>query len=754
MKNISLTVLLLAGILFILSCNNNNQPEQVEAIICKHTIQFTQPPVRIPSRHSVDAPLLGNGFTGIAVSGMPESQVFYVARNDFWRLKSALDESYPAVLGKIELDIPQLKDASYLVEQQLYDAVTTARFKKDKCAVYYKAYVSVADDLFVVEIGMEGTEELEGTVKLTLPGDKEIVNNPPLERVFPVKTEINTTDAGILYLSRAFDEEVDIKTKAAMALHVLDHTGGTFTLKAGKPVRFVCAFSSNFKSEDCVADVIKRATETTSGKLPQLEQRHKDWWKQYWAKSYVSIPDTLIEKQYYLSLYGMASCSRDLNFPPSIFGTWITRERPDWNGDYHLNYNHMAPYYALYSSNRIEQADPYYMPLLEQIPRGQYYSEKVTGIKDGILLPVGAGPMGIETTRRSPFMDQYFSGWIKEKHVEDEGFFMGQKSNSAYGVVNMSMQFYHTWNKAFTHKVYPYVKGVANFWKEYLTFENGRYVIYNDAIHEGTIGTQNPILSLGLVKMVMQTALDMSKLIDVDAAEREKWEHIYTHISPYPLQERNGKTVFRYTEKGTDWWGDNTLGIQHIYPASQIGLNSDPLLLEVARNTIAEMQRWIDNNGSNSFFPAAVRVGYNPDTILVKLNQYVKHTYPNGFQLNNPHGIEGLSTVPNTINEMLCMGHQDVVRLFPVWPRSKDALFKQLRIEGAFLVSSELKQGEIPSVTLTSEQGRPLTMLNPWPLCKVTIMENGKENKIVEGEYIRMNTQAGVTYQFVPVPAF
>jgi hypothetical protein len=68
---------------------------------------------------------LGNGFTGVALSGTPESQVFYVARNDFWRLKSALDESFPLVLGKIELDIPQLKDASYLVEQQLYDAVMT-----------------------------------------------------------------------------------------------------------------------------------------------------------------------------------------------------------------------------------------------------------------------------------------------------------------------------------------------------------------------------------------------------------------------------------------------------------------------------------------------------------------------------------------------------------------------------------------------------------------------------------------------------
>lgn len=85
--------------------------EQSEVIISKHTVRFTQPPKRIPNRSSVDAPLLGNGFTAVALSGSPEAQTFYVARNDFWRLKSTLDESYPLVLGKIELSMPSLQGA-------------------------------------------------------------------------------------------------------------------------------------------------------------------------------------------------------------------------------------------------------------------------------------------------------------------------------------------------------------------------------------------------------------------------------------------------------------------------------------------------------------------------------------------------------------------------------------------------------------------------------------------------------------------
>ena len=196
------------------------------------------------------------------------------------------------------------------------------------------------------------------------------------------------------------------------------------------------------------------------------------------------------------------------------------------------------------------------------------------------------------------------------------------------------------------------------------------------------------------------------------------------------------------------WWNDNTLGIQHIYPAGQIGLDSDPALLEIARNTIEEMHRWMDFNGTNSFYPAAVRVGYPADSILTRLHAYALHTYPNGFQQDNPHGPENWSTVPCTVNEMLCMGHRGMVRLFPVWPRALDASFHQLRVEGAFLVSATLRDGEIGEVTLLSEQGAPLTMLNPWPGQDVEITASGGKKQLAGGPVLHLETSPGSTYLF------
>jgi alpha-L-fucosidase 2 len=734
-------------LIFLLSCGEQEAISQAEQIISKHAVVFSSPPSRIPDVISVDAPLLGNGYTGIAISGKPEEQIFYAARNDFWRLTSAYKESFPAVLAKIKLSIPELEHATYHVEQNLFTAVTTASFKKDELTIYYRAYVSATEDLLIVEVGMHGSGAVRGVVELEAPGEKEIINNPPLNRSFPSILESNVTSDGTYYLSRSFIDSVEIQTKAAVSLRVKDTSDGSFTLEEGKPARFVCAFSSNFKSKNCVQNVIEQVSDISDARISVLERNHEKWWREYWEKSYVVIPDKAIEKQYYLSLYGMASCSRDPDFPPSLFGSWVTAECPNWSGDYHLNYNHQAPYYALYSANRIEQADPYYAPLLEQIPRGYYYGAKVTGV-EGILLPVGIGPLGMETTRRSNFMERYFSDRIERGFVEDEGFFWGQKSNAAYSVTNLSMQFYHTWDVEFTRKVYPFVKGVAMFWKNYLTYEDGRYVIYNDAIHEGTNGDFNPISTIGLVKQVMQTAVDMSQLLDVDDGLRREWKHIGDNMAGYSFQEINGKTVFRYTEKGTAWGDDNTLGIQHIYPAGQIGLDSDQGLREVAINTLDVMQRWMDSNGSNSFFPAAVRVGYHPQTILEQLNIYSRHTFGNGFQKDNAHGPENWSTVPNTINEMLCMGHQGVLRLFPAWPRDLDASFYQIRSEGAFLVSAEIKNSVIKNVSVTSEKGRDLCLQSPWKGKRIKMKEDGNPPVFLDGDILMVQTKPGKRYEF------
>ena len=847
-------------------------------IVGGHQAVFTTPPVKIPSDCSVDAPLMGNGDTLVALGGGPDKLRFHISKNDLWVMR-ADDGSHPVPLARLDLDLPGLQGASYHVEQDLARAITTGRFEKDGKILTIETAVAATENLLWVKLTAAGGE-FPGKAGLALPSqghtagasqpaylidnvqaanigreqlgggrwyfdgeiadvlvtDKVLSGMPGEERknagTFDGRTmwreltvpkmdktvsiaawiRIHRIDAVANYIvskgewnqayslglsngrlrmavgnsyvqsidplpvarwlyvagihdgktlrilvdgkrvdsplagaepvvERRFEQNVMTPSGAACAVRVLGG-GLEFTVTPDKPVWLVAAVCSRFDTGDFRAAAVKRLTNFTLEELASIQQAHDAWWRGFWGKSFVRIPDKLLERQYYQSNYALASCSRVPDFPPGIFG-WVTTDSPMWNGDYHLNYNHVAPFYGLYAANHIEQADPCNAPLLDSLTNAHAWSLRECGIKDGALLPVGIGPKG----------------------SIGANLLLQQKSNTAYSCVPLGFRWYATYDLDFARKAYPFVRDTAWFWENYLKLEGNRYVIYKDAIHEGSGENKNAILSLGLVRMVMNLALDMSQELGVDADRRARWTDIRERLSDYPVctvrdlpQEFWPKhlpqtgdilnlPIFRYTEEGTPWWSDNTLGIQHIFPSGGIGLDSKPDLLERGRNQIRVMNRWVDSNGMNSFYTAAIRVGYDPNIILREMHAMIeKIAGPNGMIPGNPHGIEHLSIVPNAIQEMLMQSHEGVIRFFPVWPKDQDAAFGTLRARGAFLVSADLKNGVVSGVRITSEKGRPCTLQNPWPGRKVMLA--GRES--LSGDRISFPTRPGETLELKP----
>ncbi len=714
-----LSVLTLCGIHPVLAAQEESPLAATRRILAPCKSVWTSPPGRIPTGVSVDSPLLGNGDLAVTFAGSPEHQEFYIAKNDFWKLKSQYGKAGPRPLAKLDIAAPWLQDAEYRVEMSCYEPAAEASFKKDDVGLRMRCWVAATASVLVVELSATG-KPLDVTVTLSpFEGNGSEVRKESLN--------------GFSWVTRKFAQDVDITTEAAAAMKLIGADDAHIRLSPDQPVTIVLTAASRFQSEAYLADAQEAVRGLDATSLADLRTQHAAWWADYWAQSYVDIGGGPVEQHYYRSLYVMGACSRDPRFPPGLFGSWTTTDGPAWAGDYHLNYNFQAPFYGLCCANRLAQADPEIAPYLDFMPRGRWYADHVTKAR-GVLYPVGIGPLGIETTR---------NGNYRPPNCEEGGLFWQQRSNAAYCAVNIAQRWHCTYDPAYGRRVYPFVTALADFWEDYLKFEDGRYVIYGDAIHEGSGQDRNPVLTLGLIRNVFDLALDLSETLDSDGDRRAQWRHILDHLSGYTMQQKDGKTVFRYSEEGTAWWPDNTLGIQHIYPGGVIGLDSDPELLEVARNTIGLMQRWLDGNGSNSLFPAAVRVGYDPTVILQKLAEYSEHTAPNGFQKDNPHGIENCSTVPNTINEMLCMGHGGVLRVFPVWPRGRNASFHDIRVWGAFLVSGCLQDGCVRSVRLHSEQGRSCTLVNPWPGREVQLTRNGRVAERLHGERVSFGTSVG-----------
>ena len=562
---------------------------------------FTKPPQPLPLYEQIDSPLMGNGDMAAAICGNPENQQFWLSKNDLWELRPVWCMSGPRPFGHLDIQIPQLKNASYHVEQDLFDATTVATFKTGKSSVKMRSWVSATENFLVVELSCEGAP-VSGDVRMWIPAKARTTpqsDHRPKHGTAddwvgapaaPVKENGHGTFSGV----RAFVENVEVPAAVACAFRLQGGEGQHFTLRPGKAVVLVAAMRSLRQSKNYLPEAIACATSVTPADLTKLYAAHQKWWRGFWAKSSVELGDPELEWRYHVSNYILGSCSRDPEYPPGIAGTWVTTDQPMWTGAYTLNYNHEACFYGLYSSNHIEQADPEDAPILDFRKRGEFYAEAVFKCR-GVLYPVKIGPVGVETTGDSVHPNIVTrpndAPWLRQKG----GLFLGQKSDAAFGAMDMAQRWFTTRDPAYAEKVYPFVRDVARFWEDYLKFvptppamikatanlpellrqpADGRYVIYNDGANEGGQDT-NPTLSLAMLRTVLKLATDLSSELNVDAKERDKWHYILAHLSGYSTREVDGRVIFARTEKDNPQrTGHHGFGssISPIYPSGTIGL--------------------------------------------------------------------------------------------------------------------------------------------------------------------------------------
>jgi hypothetical protein len=166
---------------------------------------------------------------------------------------------------------------------------------------------------------------------------------------------------------------------------------------------------------------------------------------------------------------------------------------------------------------------------------------------------------------------------------------------------------------------------------------------------------------------------------------------------------------------------------------------------------VAEMARWSDDNGTNTFYPAAARVGHPPAEILSRLAAWIGgHSYANLHIHTGGGGIENFNTVPSTVAEMLLQSFQGKLRVFANWPTTSDARFGDLRAWGAFLVSSRLTGGAVRHVRIASEQGGTAVLVNPWPGKTVRLYRNGADAGTVSGGDLSLPTAKGEVLMLGP----
>ncbi|MFD2162308.1 trehalose hydrolase [Paradesertivirga mongoliensis] len=724
----------------------------------KYKAVFTTAPKVVPSTKTTDAPLAGNGDIGLTLGGAPDRLRFYIGKNDFWRAYPVYPGGGIAFPGALNVDIDALKNANYYAEQVFDRAFISGKFKKGELAVSVEAWVSATSNQIILEFTSNEACEVklnlwpaEGNTAVTSSGE----------------------DNGVYWVARSFENTplLEWPSHIALAMKVIGSdlsANQGLVLPADKKVVIAITAYTNHDRKDWKEAAIKESGSLTIPAIESLRVRHEAHWKSLWSKSEVRISDSFLEKYYYASQYLFLSSSAKNKFAPGIWGPFITQDSSSWGGDYHLNYNYQAPYWAAYSSNYIDQVDNFDQPLLDYMEKGKEHAQTLLNIR-GIYYPVGIGPRGLVTTRWPLTPEEMQRRYATPENTIDGGYkFLGQKINAVFSVGNMMMRFYSTYDVEYAKRVYPYVLECANFWEDYLKFENGRYVIYMDHFNEvmpnlknngqwrNRLGDFNSTLSLGLVKMLFKGILDLSTFLKVDDNRQQKWRHIISHLSKFPIGEADGRLTLKSVERNASSENPRATGLARvsihglILPAGVVGTKTDPGLNKILLSDIANWKNKAINpgswgntlgNGIETSFPGAVRVGYNSEEILRYLKERIAaKSYPNLYITQDGGGIETLAAVPLTINEMLMQSYEGIIRIFPNWNKKKDASFKQLRAYGAFLVSSNVKNGKIEYIRILSEKGRKCNVENPWPGRRVQLLRNGGKAEMLEGEQLSFDT--------------
>lgn len=678
----------------------------------KHTVIITKKPERSGKDSIPDGAINGNGDLAVILGNCENGIRIYIAKCDMWQGCESADAGGIKPLAHIDIPINSDLYNNYYCEQDMDCGEIRCNFESEHKSVKLTIRVNKTENSIVIE--STGTEKILPVLKTN---EKDICG-------VAGKFEENNIKGVYRFLA---DEKCEYETNAYAVMREIN--SGLFYIFA----------ATNHDCENPKELALKKAENITEEKCAQLKALHYEQWQKFWSESSFSISDEDLEMRWYASQYFLAVCAGNIKFPPGIFGNFITIENVSWHGDYHLNYNYQAPFYAVCSSNHVELTECYHAPLEEFIEKGRK-AAKVLNCR-GVFFPVGIAPKGL------------YSEYQAELDCLFERLCLGQRSNNLHAADIMIFRWKATKDIEYARNhAYPYIKECLEFFEDYATYENGRYSIEKDAIHEipyykkdldykywnKFINDKNNVLTLGLLRLSLEAAIDMAKTLGIDEEKQKDWQSFLEKLSPFPTYLRFFQKVFRYTESGMAWNDSGDVGLQHIYPCGCVGLSSDEDTLKIARNTFNQNRRWFDGNAVSSIFPCAVRLGINPKTIIKKLRKHnSKFGLPNLLYSHGGGCLENCSINATTLNEMALQSHQGLIRIFPVWDSSLNCEYKNLRADGAFLVSASIKNGEIGAVTIVSEKGTALKLLNPFEKSAMEI--NGK-NTVTKDEIIEIST--------------
>lgn len=450
---------------------------------------------------------------------------------------------------------------------------------------------------------------------------------------------------------------------------------------------------------------------------------HTTWWQNFWSKSSLHIPDTILEKQWYRELYKFGSTARQGAPPILLQGVWTADNGrlPPWKGDYHHDLNTEMSYWPAYSSNHLEEAKSFVQHLENNKENYKRYTKLFFG-SEGIAVP------GVTTLKGTEM-----GGWIQ---------YALSPTVSAWLAQHYYWQWRYSMDKVFLeNEAYPWFKEVARH-LEQISFINEKGFrqlrlssspeINNNNIDAWFLQTTN--YDLSLMKFVFTKATEMAKQLGF-TNEVKHFNALLHQLPSYVLSDKKELMYapgFPYKESHRHF-----SHAMAIHPLGLIKWEDGVSSQRIIKNTLSQMDSiGPDNwNGYSYAWLANLKARAKDGdgaakalTIFATAFCSINSFHVNGDQTKSgyskrtyrPFTLEGNFAFAAGLQEMLLQSYPGFIELMPALPTSWDnASFENFRADGAYLVSAKKLAGKIVEVKVCAEKGGTTTLNLPFEKYKV-----------------------------------
>lgn len=656
--------------------------------------------------------------------------------------------------SKIENPAALISPATdYRRELDLATAITRITYRLGAITYTREMFVSAPDDVIVVRLTADQPGALNFDVALDRPARFTTASEGPDQlimtgQLLDGKDSADGTHTGVRYAARlrALMPSGDLSATAT-TLQIRDATQVVLLLTAITDIRSF----ANRRDDDPATAANDDLTRAAGKNFTALRAAHLADYQRYFDRvslrlgstdattSALATPARLAALQagsadpglaalfFDFGRYLLISSSRPGGFPANLQGLWAEEIQAPWNADWHLNVNLQMNYWPAEVCALGDLAQPLFAFIESLQKPGAVTAQKYYGAR-GWVAHVLANPWGFTAPGESASGGSAHSGsaWLCQ-HLWDHWLFTGDKK--------------------FLARIYPILKGSAQFYSDLLIAEPNNQWLVTAPSHspenafllpDGQRANVclGPTIDQQLLRYLFHATIESAKILGLTSEEAFTTELAAQRARLAPTRIGTDGRIMEWLEAYPEAEPTHR-HISHLwglYPGHEISVRHSPELAEAARQSLDA--RGDAGTGWSLAYKlnlwARLRDGDRCEKILRTQLTPVSTgtqgisatgggTYPNLFDAHPPFQIDGNFGATAGLAEMLLQSHAGEIDLLPALPTSwPEGEVRGLRARGGITVDLAWKAGRVTTYRLTSRSPE-----------KVTVRVNGEVSAII-----------------------